>query len=69
MHLKNPDLDMKNPLEVWILWIHDPFLDFSNKMQNPFSDSRIQIWIPPPPPHQRKKSTLRLGPDAVLRIQ
>ena len=37
--------DLKNPLEVWILWIHDPFLDFSNKTQNPFSDSRIRIWI------------------------
>ena len=32
--------DLKNPLEVWIFWIHDhdPFLDFSNKTQNPFSD-------------------------------
>ena len=39
--------DMKNPLEVWILWIHDPFLDFSNKTQNPFSDSRKWIWIFP----------------------
>ena len=39
--------DLKNPLEVWILWIHDPFLDFSNKTQNPFLDSRIRIWIFP----------------------
>ena len=39
--------DLKNPLEVWILWIHDPFLDFSNKKKNPFSDSRIRIWIFP----------------------
>ena len=31
--------DLKNPLEVWILWIHDPSLNFSNKTQNPF---RIQ---------------------------
>ena len=37
--------DLKNPHEVYILWIHDPFLDFSNKMHNPFSDSRIWIWI------------------------
>ena len=22
--------DLKNPLEVWILWIHDPFLDGKN---------------------------------------
>ena len=35
--------DLKNPLEVWILWIHDPFLDFSNKTKNPFSDSRIRF--------------------------
>ena len=20
--------DLKNPLEVWILWLHDPFWDF-----------------------------------------
>ena len=39
--------DLKNPLEVWILWIHDPFLDFRNKTKNPFSDSRIRIWISP----------------------
>ena len=44
--------DLKNPLEVWIFWIHDPFLDFSNKTQNPFSDSRIRISIFP------KKRTL-----------
>jgi len=23
--------DLKNQLGVWILWIHDPFLDFSEK--------------------------------------
>ena len=34
--------DLKNPFEVWIFWIHDPFLDFSNKTQNPFSRFRIQ---------------------------
>ena len=29
--------DLKNPLEVWILWLHDPFLDFSKKKtQNQF---------------------------------
>ena len=39
--------DLKNPLEVWILWIHNPFLDFSNKTQNSFTDSRIRFWIPP----------------------
>ena len=37
--------NLKNPLEVWILSIHDPFLDFSNEKQNPFSDSRVWIWI------------------------
>ena len=35
--------DLKSSLEVWIPWIHDPVLDFSNKTQNPFSDSRIRI--------------------------
>ena len=44
--------DLKNPLEVWIFWIHDPFLDFSNKTRNLFSDSRIRIWTFP------KKRTL-----------
>ena len=55
MNLKNPDLDfdLKNPLEVWILCIHGPFLDFSYKTQNPFLDSRIRIWI------FRQKCTLR----------
>ena len=35
---RNPDLDFnpKNPPWVWILWIHDPFLD-----------SEIRIWIFP----------------------
>ena len=28
--------DPKYPLRVWILWIHDPFLDFAKKTQNPF---------------------------------
>ena len=37
--------DLKNPFEVWIFWIHDPFLDFSNKTQNPFLDSRIRTLI------------------------
>ena len=36
---------LKNPLKEWIFWIHDTFLDFSNKTQNPFPDSRIRIWI------------------------
>ena len=38
--------DLKNPLGVWIHWIHDPFLDFSKKpaksvfgFKNLFSDS------------------------------
>ena len=48
--------DLKNALEVWIQFgfDHDPFLDFSNKTQNPFFDSRIRIWIFP------KKLTLNL---------
>ena len=44
--------DLKNPPGVWILWIHDPFLDFTKKTQNPFLDSEIRIWIFP------KKRTL-----------
>lgn len=43
-----------NPLRVWILQIHDPFLNFSKEMQNPFLDLRIRIWI------FAKKRTLRL---------
>jgi len=43
--------DLKNLLEVWILWIHGPFLDFSKKTQNPFLDSRIRIWILPKKTH------------------
>ena len=38
MSLKNLDLDLFRstsivmyPLRVWILWIHDPFLDFAKK--------------------------------------
>ena len=31
--------DLKNPLEVWILWIHDPFLDFSKNKR------KIRFWI------------------------
>ena len=30
--------DLKNPLGVWILWIYDPFLDFSKKR-------KIRFWI------------------------
>ena len=37
--------DPKNPPWVWILWIHDPFLDLPQKTQNPFLDSEIRIWI------------------------
>ena len=44
--------DPKNPLRVWILWIHDPLLDLPPKTPNPFLDSEIQIWIFP------KKRTL-----------
>ena len=34
---------LRNTLEVWNLWIPDPFLDFSKTTQNPFLDSRIRI--------------------------
>ena len=39
--------DSKNPLRERILWIHDPFLVFPQKTQNPFLDSEILIWIFP----------------------
>ena len=54
--------DLRNPLEVWILWIHDPFLDFSIKMQNPFLDSRIRKRISP------KKHTLRVNELIMAKI-
>ena len=41
------EFDANNPPGVWILWIHDPFLDLSKKTQNPFLDSEIWIWIVP----------------------
>ena len=44
--------DPKNPPWVWILWIHDPFLDLPKKTRNPFVDSEVRIWIFP------KKRTL-----------
>ena len=44
--------DPKNPPRVWILWIHDPFLDLPPKMQNPLLDSEFRIRIFP------KKRTL-----------
>ena len=39
--------DSKNPPRVWILWIHDLFLVFPQKTQNPFLDAEILIWIFP----------------------
>ena len=39
--------DPKNPPWVWILWIHDPFLDLPQKTWNPFLDSEIRIGIFP----------------------
>ena len=39
--------DPKNPPWVWILWIHDPFLDLPKKTWNPFLDSEIRIGIFP----------------------
>ena len=45
-------LGKKNPPRVWILWIHDPFLDLPKQTQNPFLDSEIRILDLP------KKGTL-----------
>ena len=53
LNLKNPDMYYpKNPPWMWILWIHDPFLDLPKKNANPFLDSETRIWIFP------KKRTL-----------
>ena len=30
--------DTKNPPPLWIVWINDPFLDFSKETKYPFSD-------------------------------
>ena len=42
-HKSGFGFDLKNPPGVWIFWIHDPFLDFIEKPQNPFLDSEIRI--------------------------
>ena len=39
--------DLKNPSRVWILWIHDPFLDSRKQTPNRFLDSEIRIWVFP----------------------
>ena len=46
----------KNPQRVWILCIHDPFLDLSKKTQNPFLDSEFRIYIFP-----QKNAALNTG--------
>ena len=48
--------DPKNPPGVWILRIHDPFLDLPQKTQNPFLDSEIRISIFP----QKRTHKLRI---------
>ena len=35
--------DLKNPPRVWILGVHDPFLDLLKQMQNPSLDLENQI--------------------------
>ena len=40
----------KYPPRVWIVWIHDQFLDFAKKTQNTFLDSRIRFRIFPQNP-------------------
>ena len=53
-------IDRKNPPWVWILSIHDPFLDLPKKTQNPFLDSEIRIWIFP-------KNAPKLNPHMASR--
>ena len=50
--------DPKNPLRVWILWIHDPFLNLPKKTQNPFLNSEIRIWIFPQKTHPQSLGIL-----------
>ena len=42
------EFDPKNPPGVWILWIHDPFLDLSKKnAKSVFGFRNWRIWIFP----------------------
>ena len=50
--------DLKNLLGVWILWIHDLFLDFTKKPQNPFLDSETLIRIFPKKRTQERQAEI-----------
>ena len=39
--------DPENSSRVWILWIHDPFLELPPKKAKSVLDSEIRIWIFP----------------------
>ena len=48
---KSPPL-LKKTLELWILWIYDPFLDLPKKITAKYVlDSEIRIWIFPKKTH------------------
>ena len=52
---------------MWILWIHDPFLDLPRKTKNPFLDSKIRIWMFPNYIHLWfNASWLNLNRDVIL---
>ena len=57
--------DPKNPPWVWILWIHDPFLDMPKNTQNPFLDSEIRIWIFP---KKRTLTSMSLLMESVRKV-
>ena len=57
--------DPKNPPWVWILWIHDPFLDMPQNTQNPFLDSEIRIWIFP---KKRTLTSMSLLMESVRKV-
>ena len=52
---------------MWILWIHDPFLDLPRETKNPFLDSEIRIWIFPNKTHLWFNAYwLNLNRDVIL---
>ena len=51
--------DLKNPPRVWILWIHDPFLDLPQQTQNPSLDLENQIGFPQKHTHSHYKEQIQ----------
>ena len=51
--------DLKNPPRVWILRIHDPFLDLPKQMQNPSLDLDTRLDFPTKHTHRHYKEQIR----------